>query len=72
MLHDMISILLALYTIIALLTLAFQIVRREGVGPRWAPPLRWAIWAVAWPIYWPLQHGLTETFRIVTGHGHQG
>ncbi|MCC6470546.1 MAG: hypothetical protein IT563_19675 [Alphaproteobacteria bacterium] len=68
----MLSILLYVYAIIALLTLAFQIIRREGVGPWWAPPLRWLIWAIAWPLYWPLQHGLTGTFHILTGRGPQG
>jgi len=68
----LVSVLVALYAIIALLTLAFQIVRREGVGPAWAPPLRWIIWAILWPVYWPLQHGLRETIRIVTRRGHQG
>jgi hypothetical protein len=67
-----VSILVALYAFIALLTLAFQIVRREGVGPPWAPPLRWLTWAAAWPLYWPVQHGLHETFRILTGRRHQG
>jgi len=57
--------LLAVYAIFALLTLAFQIRRREGVGPRWAILWRWITWTIAWPIYWPLMHGLHETWRIL-------
>ena len=45
----MTALLLALYAIIALLTLAFQIRRREGVGPRYAIWWRWITWMIAWP-----------------------
>lgn len=65
----MIRLLLALYAIIALLTLVFQIKRREGVGPLWAIWWRRITWMIGWPVYWPLMHGMTETWRIVTGRG---
>ena len=61
----MTAFLLALYAIFALLTLAFQIRRREGVGPIWAIWWRRVTWTIGWPVYWPLMHGLHETGRII-------
>lgn len=61
----MTDFLLALYIIFALLTLAFQIRRREGVGPLWAIWWRRITWMIGWPVYWPLMHGLHETGRIL-------
>lgn len=67
--HPVILALSAAYVILSLATLAYQVRHREGFGKRWMRILRYTVWTLFWWIYWPMQHGLIDTWLIVTRRG---
>ncbi len=65
MFHPLVLALLALYAILALATLVFQLRRREGFGKPWMRVVRYTVWTLLWWLYWPIQHGLTDTVLML-------
>ena len=63
--HALLLALLGAYGIFALATLVFQLRRREGVGKRWMRVTRYTVWTLLWWLYWPVQHGLTDSLLML-------
>lgn len=63
--HPLVLALVGAYVILALATLAFQLRRREGFGKPWMRVVRYIVWTLLWWLYWPVQHGLTDTMLML-------